>query len=72
MTMKSSSYKRDSMFSIIISGGNFKNMLIQDLIYYIVQIFCIRLHIKSCFIMAIVADVSSVAHGPLVEKYKIL
>lgn len=45
-------------------------MLTQDLFYYmyIVQILLIRLY-KADFIMAFVAQVSNVAHGPLVLPY---
>lgn len=38
--------------------------LIQDLLYYIVQIFCIWLR-KADFMLSIVAEVSNVTHGPL-------
>lgn len=42
----------------------FENLFIQDVFYYIDQIFCIWLH-KTDFIISIVAQVCNMTHGPL-------
>lgn len=62
ITTKSFRYKKGSMFSIRISGENFENLLY----YFSVQTYCICHH-KSNFIIVVVAKVSYVAHGPLVN-----
>lgn len=65
LTMKMLCYKRGSIFDIRISGGKYQNIIIQDLFYHFVQIFCIRLN-KVDFVMAMVALVSVVALESLV------
>lgn len=65
MTMKSFCDNRGSIFNIITLGKKLINLFIQDIFYYIVQIICTWLY-KSDFIMAIIAQVSDVAHRLLV------
>lgn len=65
MTMKSFCDNRGSIFNIIALGKKLINLFIQDIFYYIVQIICTWLY-KSDFIMAIIAQVSDVAHRLLV------
>lgn len=48
-----------------IQGIFFENLFIQDLLHFLVKIFCIWLY-KANYITSIVAEVSDVAHGPLV------
>lgn len=67
MTLKSSSFKIDSSFSIKICGENFENFFyIQDLFYLILLRYFVYDPHKSDFIMVVVAEVavSDVAHGP--------
>lgn len=65
MTMKSFCDNRGSIFNIITLGKKLINLFIQDIFYYIVQVICTWLY-KSDFVMAIIAQVSDVAHRLLV------
>lgn len=53
------------MFSIRTSGEKFKQFFIQNLLYYIVKIFGIRVY-KADFINDVDAELSDVAHLLLV------
>lgn len=68
MTLKSSYCKRSLLFYINMSKiffWNFEKKIIQDLFYYIVQIFCLWFYTAD-FIMDVIAQVSNVAHGHFV------
>lgn len=68
MTLKSSYCKRSLLFYINMSKiffWNFEKKIIQDLFYYIVQIFCLWFYTAD-LIMDVIAQVSNVAHGHFV------
>lgn len=67
ITMKSSSFRRVSMFNRRKSGGKFWFFLIQDLVLHCTDILYTIL--QNWFLMAIVAQVSGMAHGTIVYLY---
>lgn len=66
MTLKSSSYKRGSIFNVRISGENFENVLNTNYFNALSRFFVYDKIIIATFIMAVFAQVGEMTHLPLV------